>query len=110
VPTFGGVLAALGTVALVAFAVMSLAIHISIPVPLWVAAIVSAIAGLQTIVMGVVAVYLSKVLDEVRARPTYIVSDRIGLPFARDGRSNSFHEKSDCDPTRGPRGIAFEGR
>ena len=38
-------------------------------------------SGVQVGLVGIVAVYLAKVLDEVRARPTYLVSDRIGLPF-----------------------------
>ena len=88
VPTFGGILLALGIVAIVAFAALSLTLNISIPTALWVAAVVSFFCGLQTIFLGVVAVYLSKVIDEVRARPTYIVSDRIGLPFAREGRTD----------------------
>ena len=33
--------------------------------------------GLQVVCAGMIGVYLSKVLDEVRARPTYIVADYI---------------------------------
>jgi len=40
------------------------------------------VAGLQIACTGVVAIYLSKVLDEARARPTYIVGSRIGRGFA----------------------------
>ncbi|MBS1989157.1 MAG: glycosyltransferase family 2 protein [Cyanobacteria bacterium SZAS LIN-3] len=39
-------------------------------------------AGIQIACTGVVAIYLSKVLDEARARPTYIVGNRIGRGFA----------------------------
>lgn len=42
-----------------------------------------ALAGVQILCTGLVAVYLSKVLDEVRARPTYVVGERVGLAFAR---------------------------
>jgi dolichol-phosphate mannosyltransferase len=42
------------------------------------------LTGIQIVCTGFVAVYLSKVIDEVRARPTYIVSERLGLGFARE--------------------------
>jgi len=40
------------------------------------------VAGIQITCTGIVAIYLSKVLDEARARPTYIVGNRIGRGFA----------------------------
>lgn len=43
-------------------------------------------AGVQILCMGCIAAYLSKVLDEVRARPTYVVSELLGLAFARSQR------------------------
>ncbi|MBI4534323.1 MAG: glycosyltransferase family 2 protein [Candidatus Melainabacteria bacterium] len=39
------------------------------------------LTSLQIFSVGVVAVYLSKVLDEVRSRPTYIVAERLGTKF-----------------------------
>lgn len=39
------------------------------------------LTGLQIFSTGVLAVYLSKVVDEVRARPTYLVAERLGAPF-----------------------------
>jgi dolichol-phosphate mannosyltransferase len=39
-------------------------------------------AGVQIGCTGIVAIYLSKVLDEARARPTYIVASRLGRGFA----------------------------
>ncbi len=44
----------------------------------------AAFTGLQIMSVGVVAVYLAKVLDETRGRPTYIVSERIGTGFMSD--------------------------
>jgi len=41
------------------------------------------LTGLQIICTGFVSVYLSKVMEEVRGRPTYVVSERLGLGFAR---------------------------
>jgi polyisoprenyl-phosphate glycosyltransferase len=40
-------------------------------------------AGAQIVCVGFVAVYISKIVDEVRARPTYIVAERLGLGFVR---------------------------
>lgn len=42
------------------------------------------VAGLQTISLGILAIYLGKVLDEVRSRPTYIVSGRSGYDFVNE--------------------------
>jgi dolichol-phosphate mannosyltransferase len=44
-------------------------------------AILIGVVGIQTVCLGVVSVYLSKVVEEVRRRPTYIVSERRGLGF-----------------------------
>jgi dolichol-phosphate mannosyltransferase len=98
VPTVGALLVVLGLVGLIgcgAAAFVGNAVHVA----LWVASLVAFGAGLQTICLGVVSVYLSKVLDEVRARPTYIVAERMGLPFARDSwdskrASNEFVEST----------------
>lgn len=64
---------------------------------------VAFLTALQIISTGLVAVYMSKVLDEVRGRPTYIVSERIGLPFARadrDGRVNDDVSVQQGEPAR----------
>jgi polyisoprenyl-phosphate glycosyltransferase len=84
VAIMGGILFTLGVIALAASAVAAVAFHMPVHTAIWVAALMAAFSGMQTVLIGVVSVYLSKVLDEVRARPTYLVSDRIGLPFARD--------------------------
>jgi len=82
IPMIGAVLAGVGLAGLIACsaaAAFGNAIHLA----LWIASVVLFAAGLQTLCLGVVSVYLSKVLDEVRARPTYVVGERIGLGFAR---------------------------
>jgi len=38
-------------------------------------------AGIQIGCTGIVAIYLSKILDEARARPTYIVGNKLGRGF-----------------------------
>jgi hypothetical protein len=50
-------------------------------------AVIAAIAlftGIQIVCVGCVAIYVSKVIDEVRARPTYIVGEKLGLGFVTD--------------------------
>lgn len=82
VPTFGLLLTTLGFAGLVACSAASLfsnAIHVTLSV----ASLILFAMGLQTVCLGIVSVYLSKVLDEVRARPTYVVVERMGLAFAR---------------------------
>lgn len=50
------------------------------------------IAGVQVLCTGLVAVYLAKVLDEVRARPTYIVGQKLGLGFDRPAENDRPHK------------------
>lgn len=45
--------------------------------------------GIQILSTGCLALYLAKVLDESRGRPTYIVARRIGLGFQKDERTIS---------------------
>lgn len=49
-------------------------------VPGWVSlmTVVLLIAGVQLVTLGIVGEYVGKVYDEVRARPSFIVSERIG--------------------------------
>ncbi|MBX9695086.1 MAG: glycosyltransferase, partial [Cyanobacteria bacterium] len=42
---------------------------------------VTMLSGLIIVAIGIVAVYLSRVLEEVRARPTYLVGLRMGTGF-----------------------------
>jgi polyisoprenyl-phosphate glycosyltransferase len=51
------------------------------------------VAGLQIFCTGVVAVYISKILDEARSRPTYIVAHKLGMGFGRNGESITASEK-----------------
>ncbi len=63
--------------------------------------------GLQIGAVGLLAVYQSKMLDEVRQRPTYLVGRRLGTGFASEDDNKS--EKSDAPPKRaqGKRQVAF---
>lgn len=45
--------------------------------------LITVLTGLQIICVGLVAIYLSKVLDEVRGRPTYIVNEVLTGGFGK---------------------------
>ncbi len=68
--------------------------HQAIPVHLALVAFIALIAGVQICCLGFMSVYLSKVLDEVRARPTYLVAECVGLPFARGSERKQLAYKS----------------
>ena len=76
VPIVGVALLCLGILGLIVAAVLASTVWLIVSA-------LSLFSGVQLLCLGVVAIYLSKVLDEVRARPTYVVGDRIGLGFAR---------------------------
>lgn len=42
--------------------------------------LVSVVGGIQLILMGVLGIYLSKIYEEVKQRPLYLVRSRVGLP------------------------------
>jgi polyisoprenyl-phosphate glycosyltransferase len=46
-------------------------------------AAIALFAGAQILCVGCVAAYIAKAVEEIRARPTYIVAERLGLGFAR---------------------------
>jgi polyisoprenyl-phosphate glycosyltransferase len=58
--------------------------------PGWVSlmTVVLLIAGVQMLTLGIVGEYVGKVYDEVRARPPFIVAERIGagVPDDRESR------------------------
>jgi len=60
----------------------------------------SLFAGVQIGCTGIVAIYLSKVLDEARARPTYIVANRLGRGFAGLNQAGQEHAKEKADPEK----------
>lgn len=82
IPLVGVTIMAAGVVCLLTYLAGGGSWHsLASPQAIWLVLVV--VAGLQIACTGLVAVYLARVLDEVRARPTYLVSQRIGLPFAR---------------------------
>ncbi len=82
-PAVGGTLLALGLLGLIAWAVARGGMPANAEIIVAVVSICAIFTGLQIVCAGMIGVYLSKVLDEVRARPTYIVADYI-TPETRD--------------------------
>jgi polyisoprenyl-phosphate glycosyltransferase len=50
-------------------------------------AIIMFIGGLQLLVLGVIGEYLSRVYDEVRQRPLYIIRSRVGFEVSEDRKN-----------------------
>lgn len=89
VPVIGGITFAIGLLLLALW----VGFHLSSLTALdsaFVVAVITCVAGLQILCTGSVAIYLSKVVDEVRARPTYVVAERLGLAFARSREESQF--------------------
>lgn len=110
-PAVGCTLLAAGLVGIIVWAFARSTLGGSLELVLAVASICAVFAGVQIICAGMIAVYLSKVLDEVRARPTYIVADFI-TPETRAQQgirklSKEFTDfpamPLDVDPTEGER-------
>jgi glycosyltransferase involved in cell wall biosynthesis len=49
-------------------------------------AAIAGFTGIQLICTGFMSVYLSKIMEEVRGRPTYIVAERRGLGFSKSAK------------------------
>lgn len=87
IPVLGGLLCAAGLVAVTAWLALAGGMTALTSIQT-IALILIVVAGVQVMCTGLVAVYMSKILEEVRARPTYVVSQRLGLPFAGNGGSD----------------------
>lgn len=84
-PIFGLLLCGAGSIGILWSLLLNGFAHIDGPV------LLSAFAwltGFEVVCTGIVAVYLSKVLDETRARPTYIVGRRLGRAYESDYHQN----------------------
>jgi dolichol-phosphate mannosyltransferase len=75
----GLVLAPAGAVVLAAALVRSLAAGLPVLGGAALAGLVVALSGVQLVAVGVLGEYVGAVLDEVRARPHYVVEERINL-------------------------------
>ncbi len=80
IPLLGLVLCAAGAVGLLVCFISGSLHHGHISTAVVIAS-VAIFTGLQILCTGILSIYLSKVLEEVRARPTYLVAERLGAPF-----------------------------
>jgi len=83
----GGVLLALSLLALVLVVGLGAYLSEALRGQLFIVSCLGVFSGIQVFCTGVVAAYLAKVLDETRARPTYIVANAFGL--AQSERADS---------------------
>jgi hypothetical protein len=65
--------------------------------------------GLQILCVGLIAIYMSKMLDEVRRRPTYLVARRLGTGFEQPEEDRAQTETPVVPKAKvmGKREIAF---
>jgi polyisoprenyl-phosphate glycosyltransferase len=83
IPLVGALLLGLGLLTFaIAFAVTATAQGYC-----FLAAAMLVLSGVQVLAVGLVAVYLSTALEELRGRPTYLVQDRVGRAFDSSARS-----------------------
>lgn len=70
--------------------------------------LVAMFAGLQIACIGLIAIYLSRTLDEVRKRPTYLVARRLGTGFEQPDEDRAKSETaSKSKSTIVKRSVAF---
>lgn len=76
IPTVGAVILALGVAGLLLWAVSHIGATLVLDNGLLLSA-ATILTGVQIVALGLVAIYLARVLDEVRSRPTYIVGELV---------------------------------
>lgn len=91
IPVAGGILGALGLVTLaIAFAVAP-----AIQPFVFVMAGLLIVSGVQVLSIGLVAIYLSTALEELRGRPTYLVGEKLGRGFEGNIATPDLRESRD---------------
>ncbi len=92
IPVVGAVLGALG---IITFAI-AFAVAASVQAYVFIAAAMLILSGIQGMAVGLVAVYLSTALEELRGRPTYLVQDRLGKAFDVNARLPEIRESKEA--------------
>ncbi len=96
IPVAGGILGALGLVTLaIAFAVAP-----TIQPFVFVMAGLLIVSGVQVLSIGLVAIYLSTALEELRGRPTYLVGEKLGKGFEGNIATPDLRESRDSRVTK----------
>jgi len=71
---------------LLGIAAILIRLFTAIPVPGWTSlfAIIAFLGGVQLIGMGLLGEYLSRIYEEVKQRPIYLVAEELGFPDPRE--------------------------
>jgi dolichol-phosphate mannosyltransferase len=91
IPVAGGVIASIGLVLLLA----ALAVAPAIQPYMLIAAAMCVLSGVQVLAVGLVAIYLSTAIEELRGRPTYLVGERLGKGFEDESRRPEIRESEE---------------
>lgn len=92
-PAIGFILLSLGVVGLIIWAFVHSALASTSDTLLAIGSVCALFTGIQVLCAGMIGVYLSKVLDEVRARPTYIVADFITPENRQQVRTRTLNQE-----------------
>lgn len=91
IPVAGGILGALGLVTLA----IAFAVEPTIQPFVFVMAGLLIVSGVQVLSIGLVAIYLSTALEELRGRPTYLVGEKLGKGFEGNIATPDLRESRD---------------
>jgi dolichol-phosphate mannosyltransferase len=92
--TYLGMLTSLGSVGVIAYALLSKYLYHQV-VPGWTALmiVVTIFASVQLLMIGILGEYVGRVYEEVKRRPLYVVGDAVNLPLRREA-ADDFEETS----------------
>lgn len=88
IPIVGGVILGAGLIALIS----AFAVSASIQPYVFVVAAMLVLSGVQVLAVGLIGMYLSTALGEVRARPTYLIQEKLGSAYETTPRSKEIKE------------------
>jgi dolichol-phosphate mannosyltransferase len=59
--------------------------------------LVSLLAAVQLLMIGILGEYIGRIYEQVKARPLYVVGDRVNLPSRRDD-DDELDDEADATP------------
>ena len=96
IPVVGGILGALGLIALAA----AFAVAPATQPFVFVMSGLLILSGVQVLSTGLVAIYLSTALEELRGRPTYLIGEKLGKGFEGNVATPSLQENRESRATK----------
>lgn len=91
IPVAGGIVCAIGLLVLAA----TFGVAPAMQPYMLITAAMCVLSGVQVLAVGLVAIYLSTALEELRGRPVYLVQERLGRAFESDSRLPEVRETSE---------------